>query len=156
MIKIRKITKQDVATAGQLVAQTYCRFNYREGKKADIEKYANHFRPAKNDMPVLEKYFLDAPICYVAQDDKKIVAVIRGHKNRLTNLFVDGHYHGQGLGKKLINKFEHEAKKLGSKQIKIRASLYALPFYLKMGYRKTTGVRQFKGLQHQPLVKKIS
>ncbi len=155
MIKIRKINKKDVATAGELVAQTYCRFNYREGKKADIEKYANHFRPAKNDLPVLEKYFLEAPICYVAQDGKKIVGVIRGNKNRLTNLFVDGDYHGQGLGKKLIQKFESQAKALGSKQIKIRASLYALPFYLKMDYRKTTGVRIFKGLQHQPIIKKI-
>ncbi len=155
MIKIRKITKKDVATAGELVALTYCRFNYREGKKADIEKYTNHFRPAKNDLLVLEKYFLKAPICYVLEDSQKIIGVIRGNKNRLTNLFVDGDYHGQGLGKKLIQKFESQAKILGSKQIKIRASLYALPFYLKMGYRKTTGLRIFKGLQHQPIIKKI-
>ncbi len=42
----------------------------------------------------------------------------------------------KGIGKKLVKHFEKEAIKLGAKEIKIRASLYATPFYQKIGYKK--------------------
>ncbi len=51
-----------------------------------------------------------------------------------------------------IEKFEKEAKK-NSSYIKTRASLFAVPFYRKMGYKKTTGIRKFKGLKIQPMKK---
>ena len=53
----------------------------------------------------------------------------------------------------LVKKFERNAQKYGSKKIKIRASLFAVPFYKKMGYKKTTGIRNFKGLKIQPMKK---
>jgi hypothetical protein len=39
--------------------------------------------------------------------------------------------------------------------IRIRSSLYAVPFYRKLGYKKSTGVRGFKGLKMQPIIKKL-
>jgi GNAT superfamily N-acetyltransferase len=82
--------------------------------------------------------------------------MIRGRPERITNLYVDGKYHKRGVGRLLLNKFEAEAKKLKSKEIKTRASLYAAPFYEKMGYKKTTGVRNFRGLKIWPMKKIIN
>jgi len=56
----------------------------------------------------------------------------------------------------LILKFEKVCIKKGSKIIKIRASVYATPFYQKLGYKKTTGIRKFKGLKHYSMKKTLS
>ncbi len=79
--------------------------------------------------------------------------MIRGNPGKIINLYVSGSYHKRGIGRKLVNKFESIAKKEGAKEIKIKASLYAVPFYEKMGYRKTTGVRNFKGIKAWPMKK---
>ena len=52
-----------------------------------------------------------------------------------------------------VPKFENEAKKWGSKEIKIRASLFSVLFYERIGYKKTTGTRNFMGLKIQPMKK---
>jgi hypothetical protein len=48
-----------------------------------------------------------------------------------------------------------ELKDLGVGHYKITASLYAVPFYSKMGCKKTTGIRSFHGLKVQPMKKYI-
>lgn len=81
--------------------------------------------------------------------------MIRGRKGRIINLFVVGKHHQKGIGKLLVNRFELESRKQGSKEIKVRASLYAVPFYQKMGYKKTTGIRNFRGLKVWPMRKEL-
>ncbi|MFC1647489.1 GNAT family N-acetyltransferase, partial [Patescibacteria group bacterium] len=41
------------------------------------------------------------------------------------------------------------------KELKISASLYSVPFYLSVGYKKTTGIRNHKGIKFQPMKKDI-
>lgn len=96
---------------------------------------------------------MDSPIFFLAIDKQKIVGMIRGTENRIINLFVLGSYHGKGIGKKLVEKFEMEARKGNSKIIKIRSSLFAISFYEKMGYKKSTGIKNFKGIKIQPMWK---
>ena len=44
-------------------------------------------------------------------------------------------------------------ERLGLKSIKLKASLNGEGFYLKMGYKRSTGRRNFKGLIIQPMKK---
>lgn len=155
MITIRKFKKSDTAHCASLIAKTYQEFNHDEGSKKAIQSYIDYFNVKKRGLDELEKNFCSSSICFVACDKQQIVGIVRGGKNRTSNLFVAGKYHKMGIGKKLMNKFEATAKKNGSKKIKIRASLYAVPFYTKMGYKKTTGQRTFWGLKNQPMKKII-
>ena len=57
-----------------------------------------------------------------------------------------------------MTRFEQECARQGGSAIKVAATLYALPFYLEMGYRRTTGVRAYRGfggsgLVYQPMKK---
>ena len=95
---------------------------------------------------------------FVAEDAGKIVGVLRGRSDKLQSLFVRQDYHRQGVGRRLVERFEHECEQQGSAEIKVQATLYAVPFYLAMGYKRTTGIRQMRsfegrGLQYQPIKK---
>ena len=83
----------------------------------------------------------------------KDIAVATGTVDELVRLFVHHRYHGKGIGRNLMQRFEQECLRKGSTSIRIRSSLYAVPFYLKMGGKKTTGMRNFKGLKCQSMKK---
>ena len=94
----------------------------------------------------------------VAQEGGEIRGVLRGKAGRLHSLFVDERYHGQGVGRKLLERFEDECLRQGATVITLASSLYAVPFYAKMGYKKSTGVRSgrcFDGQEfpYQPMRK---
>ena len=61
--------------------------------------------------------------------------MIRGRPDRIINLFVDSKQHKRGIGRLLVERFEEEAGKQGSKLIRLRSSLYATGFYQRMGYK---------------------
>lgn len=153
---IRKFKKSDAKEAALLVAQVFKKYNHREATSAALKRYINYIHPNKNSPERLLQIFARTPICFVAVNNKKIIGVIRGRINRINNLFVDGKYHHQGVGRALILRFENETKKYKVYILKVRASLYATPFYQKMGYKKTTGVRNFHGIKMQPMKKKLS
>ena len=97
----------------------------------------------------------------VAEDDGEIVGVLRGRKERLASLFVRGGHHYQGVGRKLVEHFEHASLAMGVKVIRVAATQYATPFYLAMGYKRSTGLRigwsfEGHGLPIQPMRKVLS
>ena len=153
MIKYRKLKKSDIIPACKLIIDTYLKFNHVKSAKRMLKVYHDCYDTKINPLPKIEKYFAKAPISYVALDGKKIVGVVRGRPARLTSLYVDGSYHCRGIATELANIFERDAKRLGGKTIKIRASLYGEPFYKKMGYKKSTGKRFFYDLKIQPMKK---
>ncbi len=157
MITLRKFRKADTQVVALLVMSTYRQFNSTEYvSKHAIKEYLDYYDPRKNAIKQLYENFQRTPIFYVAVDDNRIIGMIRGRPGRISNLFVDGEHHKKGVGRLLVNRFEFEAKKQESKEIKIRASLYATPFYQKMGYKKTTGIRNFRGLKVYPMKKSLT
>jgi GNAT superfamily N-acetyltransferase len=84
--------------------------------------------------------------------------VLRGRSDKLQSLFVREDYHRQGVGRRLVERFERACEQEGAVAIKVQSTLYAVPFYLALGYKRTTGVRPMKsfkgtGLQYQPMKK---
>lgn len=150
MVRIRKFKISDTYDVVSLISETFAKYNKNEGTKEAIKRYIEHFNPKKNS---IKKSFLKTSIFFVAIEKEKIVGVVRGNKNRIVNLFVKGRYHGKGIGKKLMQRFETECRKHHSSKIRIRSSLYAIPFYQRLGYKKTTGIRNFMGLKIQPMRK---
>jgi GNAT superfamily N-acetyltransferase len=84
--------------------------------------------------------------------------VLRGREERLGSLFVRGDRHRQGIGRELVERFERASLELGVQVIRVAATLYGVPFYLAMGYKRSTGVRssqsfEGRGLPIQPMRK---
>jgi putative acetyltransferase len=97
---------------------------------------------------------------YVAEVDGRIFGVLRGRPNVLASLFVDGEMHRMGIGRKLVECFEKDSLDAGVSWIRVAATIFAVPFYQAMGYKKTTGLRwlrSFEGsrLRYQPMKKQL-
>jgi len=154
MLTIRKFRPADAKACAQIISETFKKYNGNEGTKKAVEDYAKQYSPTLPQKTILER-FSTTPLIFVAVEHGRIIGVVRGRKNKLTNLFVLGEYHGKGIGRKLLERLEREAKKEKSSHIKTRASLYAVPFYKRAGYKKTTGIRNFHGLKIQPMRKQL-
>lgn len=98
---------------------------------------------------------------FVAEDEGAIVGVLRGRIDRLASLFVHRDYHRQGIGRRLVECFEQECLRRGGTVIRVAATEYAVPFYLAMGYKRSTGLRagwsfEGRGLTIQPMKKTLA
>lgn len=163
-MKIRVATKADTPAIGQLIATTYRKYNLSHADPEEQDRLLGPFRHAFSDNPEHQEAILGvvtSPMLYVAEDGDKIVGVLRGRENVLASLFVDGTYHRRGVGRKLVERFEKDSRKLGVDWIRVTSALFAVPFYQSMGYKKTTGVRpchSFEGtdFRQQPMKKRFS
>ncbi len=154
-MKIRKYKKTDLKEAANLISRTFRKFNSDEGTKKGVKDYIEFYTPKEKNLLKIKEQFSKTPIFLVAVEKNNLVGLIRGRQDRITNLFVGASYHRRKIGKKLIVAFERAVLKTNSKLVKAAASLYAVPFYQKMGYKKTTGIRHRYGLRIQPLQKRL-
>jgi GNAT superfamily N-acetyltransferase len=169
MPTIRRYKESDAKQVGILIADTYNTYNLSELSTQQQEEMLGPFLYARSSEPAHQKAIAEAiraPTVLVAEMDGRIVGVLRGgrgdEKGRtvLQSLFVSGSCHRQGIGRKLVERFEKEYVGRGVTVFKLWATIYAVPFYQAMGYRKSTGVRlihSFKGqgLPSQPMKKVV-
>jgi len=161
VITIRCYEEQDAASVGSLIADTYRDFNLAFAPPEELGLFLGPFRHARSQDPSHQQAIaqvIRSAMVYVAEDSGEIVGVLRGRKERLASLFVRGDHHRQGIGCRLVERFEGESLWQGVTLIRVAATLYALPFYLAMGYKRSTGVRtgwsfEGHGLKFQPMRK---
>ena len=79
-------------------------------------------------------HFQETNIFFIAKENDGILGVVRWTPEKLTNLFIPKEQQWKWVGKKLLDIFEEEAKKMWSTVIRLKSSKYALPFNLKNGY----------------------
>lgn len=162
-MRIRQGTKEDAPEIGRLIAVTYRKYNLSHADREEQDRLLGPFRNAFSDDPQHQEAICEvvgSPMLYVAVDGDEIVGVLRGRKNVLASLFVHGDHHGKGIGRKLVERFESDSRKEGVEWIRVAATMFAVPFYQALGYKKTTGVRpchSFDGtdLTQQPMKKRF-
>ncbi len=163
MILIRDYTESDVQQVGVLIADTYSEYNLSfaspDQKKAFLGPFQHARSPEKSHQDAIAEV-IKASMVFVAEMNGVIVGVLRGRMDKLQSLFVSGDVHRQGIGRQLVNRFELECTKQGSRKIILMSTLYAVPFYQAMGYKKSTGIRSMhsfdgEGLQYQPMKKTL-
>ena len=156
MVEIRAFRKEDTREVASLFYRTMRKFNSKDYfKKSAVKEFIDYYNPEKHPLPRLIRRFKATPIFYVAEQDGKIVGGIRGKPYRIFSLYVEGECHGMGIGNLLIHRFESEAKRMGSILAHVRASIHAIQFYEKMGYRKTAEVRGYYGMKQQPMIREL-
>jgi GNAT superfamily N-acetyltransferase len=164
VVTIRLYCEPDAETVGRLIADTYSRFNLSFASPDELAKLLGPFRHAWSPEPAHRQAIAEvirAPVVLVAEADGEVVGVLRGRRERLASLFVRGDHHRRGIGRALVERFEQESSGQGVSVIRLAATLYAIPFYAALGYRKTTGLRngwsfEGRGLKYQPMKKVLS
>jgi len=161
MLTIRPYRESDAESVGRLIADTYSEFNLSFASSEERAKLLGPFRHAWSVEPAHREAIaqvIRAPLVFVAEEDGEIVGVLRGRKERLASLFIRGDRHRRGIGRRLVEQFEQECIRQDVTVIRVAATLYAIPFYTALGYRRTTGVRngwsfEGTGLRYQPMKK---
>ena len=161
MIVVRDLREGDEDCVGRLIADTYGEFNLSFAPLEERRAFLGPFQHAGSLDPAHRDAIarvIQASMVYVAESDGEIVGVLRGRKDKLQSLFVRGDHHRQGIGRSLVERFEQNCIGQGAEVIRLMATLYAVPFYRAMGYKKSTGVRRMKsfegeGLPYQPMKK---
>lgn len=164
MTTIRSYKERDARAVGKLIADTYSKFNLDFVPKQELGLFLGPFRYAGSEEIAHQESIsrvIRSAIVLVAEDNGAIVGVLRGRKDRLASLFVKEDYHRQGIGRRLVELFESECIRQGATVIRVAATLYAVPFYLAAGYKKSTGVRvgwsfDGRGLNVQPMRKVLA
>jgi GNAT superfamily N-acetyltransferase len=164
MIKIRDYRESDAVRVGILIADTYSQYNLSFASPEQLKAFLGPFQHAKSPEKSHQEAIarvIRASMVFVAVKDGEIVGVLRGRKDKLQSLFVRGDAHRQGIGRKLVQRFEQECMKQGSEKVILMSTLYAVPFYQAMGYKKSTGIRRMhsfegEGLAYQPMKKILS
>ena len=163
MITIREYTEDDAECVGRLIADTYSEFNLAYLSQEDMNLGLGPFQYAwsldKAHQQEIAR-MIRSEWVFVAEDEGEIVGVLRGRKGRLASLFVRGDHHRQGIGRMLVERFELECQKYAPMAIRLAATVYGVPFYTAMGYKKSTGLRfsssfDFRGLPTQPMRKML-
>ena len=158
---IRQYRNEDAIAVGKLIADTYSEFNLSFVPPKELGLFLGPFQyansPDKDHQEAIVKV-IQSEMVVVAEDGGRIVGVLRGRSDRLASLFVSGRFHRQGVGRKLVQRFETECFNRNTNAIKVSATLQAVPFYLAMGYKRTTGIRsggsfEGTGLPVQPMKK---
>jgi GNAT superfamily N-acetyltransferase len=166
---IRRYMASDAERAGVVNADTYAEFNLAQMTPRQRLAMLGPFAFAHSPLPEHREAIADAisaPSVWVAEVDGEIVGVLRGgrtdHRGRtvLSSLFVCGRHQRQGIGRGLVERFEQEYAGGGSSVFKLASTLYAVPFYLSVGYKRSTGVRSLRsfgepGLPYQPMKKTL-
>ena len=161
MITIRPYQEEDVADAGRLIADTYGDFNLGFASPEQRDQLLGPFRYARSHEKEHQAAIartIRSEMALVAEEGGEIVGILRGRRGRLASLFVRGDHHRQGVGRRLVERFEQESAARGVTAIKVASTLFAVPFYLRMGYKRTTGIRpgwsfEGTGLVYQPMKK---
>jgi len=167
MLTIRPYQESDAPNVGVLIADTYGKYNLSEFSSAQRDEMLGPFLQARSEEESHRKAIADAihaPTVLVAEMDGRIVGVLRGGRvdslgrTVLQSLFVSGSHHRRGIGCQLVERFEQEYILRGVTVFKLLATMEAVPFYLEMGYRKSTGARSIhsfegRGLMSQPMKK---
>jgi len=160
-VDIRRYRDSDARAVGRLIADTFSEFNLSSAPAEERDLLLGpflHARSLEKDHQAAIAQAIRSEMVFVAECDGEIVGVLRGRPTRLGSLFVRGDHHRRGIARRLVARFEQECSRQGGTVIKVAATLYAVPFYLEMGYRRTTGVRAYRcfggsGLVYQPMKK---
>ena len=149
-MKMRSFHLRDAEKVSDLIVATFQEHVAKDCLPAGVAEIARRFSISEL---VLMSQVSDI---LVAESKGVIVGVVARKKDRIFSLFVDTKQQRTGIGTALLQKAEQLAQKEGVYKMKIRASLFAVPFYLKHGYKKSTGVVSAHGLLYQPVIKILS
>ncbi|MHC4973102.1 MAG: GNAT family N-acetyltransferase [Planctomycetota bacterium] len=163
-MRIRKYRQADAASVGRLICETYRTYNLSHADLDEQDRLLGPFKHAFSDDVEHQRAIrmvIHSPVVYVADIDGEVVGVLRGRDDVIASLFVAGNHHRKGIGRRLVARFESDCRRRDVSRVRVAATIFAVPFYQSLGYKKTTGIRpcrSFDGtdLTYQPMTKNLA
>ena len=140
-MNIRLINEKDYRNVSDMIGRAI--------ENSDFAKFypqcsIDYLKEILNEQGVKER--AEANNFYVIETDGEIVAcgaigLHCGDKTEccLHNIFVDSRFQGRGLGRKIIEVLENDKHFVEADRVEVAASISAVPFYRKMGYKHKNG-----------------
>ena len=118
-----------------------------EFKKYDLFRWKILRKPLGKSIESLKDEYEDSSYHLIGVIDNKIIACGRLHFNnayeaQIRYMAIDEHYQRKGIGLKVIELLEAEAKKKQINKIVLNARNHVIEFYKKSGYM---AVRKYEG-----------
>ena len=144
MLKIVEYKEKYLEQISNLIIQDLLTVNSNDYGIERVKKMAEDFTVEKlqNSLNKRKKVFvalIDDNVVGTAGIDKSWYS---DDEYWILTVFVKSENHGQGIGKKLIEKVEEYATTLPVKKLIIPASITAHEFYYKLGYRYKDGKKE--------------
>ena len=140
---IRKFQPEDAEEVSALIIKTLRTVNIKDYSSEYIENDVVRLQPKDILKRAEWTHF------YVVFDDDMIIGCgaigpywEREDESSLFMIFVLPEYQSKGIGRKIIETLEQDEFFLRAKRIEIPASITAVPFYLKMGYKYKNGITE--------------
>ncbi|MBO5347678.1 MAG: GNAT family N-acetyltransferase [Lachnospiraceae bacterium] len=134
-----------------MVWKTFLKF---EGQDYTEEGIRNFFEFV-TDEDLYSRFLSGNYQVLVALDGEQIIGMASVRNgNHLSLLFVDEHYHHQGIGSALIEVMcKYLAEEVGEKFMSLKAAPYAVVFYRKIGFTQVGPEEHYSGIHVTPMQK---
>ena len=131
-MRIRKARPEDAKEIVKLVRETIRKVNSEDYTKKQVNAWVSSNKAKK-----MREFIAGKRKVFVAVDKDKIIgmATWTQSENQVGALYVQKDRIGEGIGKKLYDRVEEEARKAGTKELKLYSTITAVPFYKKRGYK---------------------
>lgn len=126
--QIRRALDSDAEAVSQLIVQTLRLSNAQDYPSAVIDRVAANFDAAG------VRGLMASRQVFVALDGARVVGTASLAGDVVRSVFVLPERQGRGVGKALMRHVEGIARAGGMQQLRVPASLTAVPFYSTLGY----------------------
>lgn len=144
-MEIKKIEDCNVSDIRELVTNVFMKF--------EAPDYSDEGITAFFDTTINNQEYMCSLAVYGAYIDHKLVGTIatRNNGNHIALFFVDGSYHGQGIGRQLFKTVVQHAT---AHRITVNSSPYAKDIYHHFGFKDTDEEQIVTGIRFIPMLYK--
>ncbi len=142
---IKEIDKTGFDDALSLVWRVFQEYEAPDYTQQGIDEFYNSIH---------DESFLSKLSMLGAYVNEELVGVIatRNSGAHIALFFVDGNYHRQGIGKKLLRKVLEQSTAL---RVAVNSSPFAVPVYRKLGFIDTDKEQTVNGLRFTPMAYEV-
>jgi GNAT superfamily N-acetyltransferase len=148
-LAIRCFQNEDARKVAYLIHKALRESNSRDYPPRIIRAVGRLYTPARLRAAAVEY------TVFVAAEGERILGTATLAGEYIQGMFVNPRYQGKGIGRKLMDHAERAAERRGVPAVKLNASLTAVDFYSRLGYRKVRNVFSEEGgkavLMRKPL-----
>lgn len=140
---IRLATQQDKETLWTIQIQAIRRMGLSHYSPEQVEAWAGGSAPDESHSRAIERHTtsIESGLTFVAEEaDGAVVgfAALDSVSGEVSAVYVHPDYARRGIGRRLIEVIEQEARRLGLPDLHLRASLNAVKFYETVGFEYGT------------------
>jgi putative acetyltransferase len=128
-MRIRDYKPSDAESIVRMHSFTIRKVNSKDYPREQIRVWIKQLNVRKLRSPKNNKK------SFVAIEKSKVVGFGVLNKQEITGLYVHPHYHGKGIGTKLLFAMEKYVRQHGARSLKCKSTITAKTFYVRHGFK---------------------